>query len=98
DAQGNVYVADRGNRRIQGFDGEGNLLRQITIDVPVAPNARTAIGDKPDLTQTHATKTQWPGSPWTVCITPGPHQVLFTSDSYPGRIYKLSLDGKLLVV
>src|SRR5579863_1692535 len=34
DAKGNVYVADRGNRRIQVFDGEGNFLRQITIDVP----------------------------------------------------------------
>jgi len=33
DAQGNVYVADRGNRRIQVFDTEGNFLRQITIDV-----------------------------------------------------------------
>jgi len=25
-----------------------------------------------------------------------PNQVLFTSDAFPGRIYKLSLDGKLL--
>ena len=47
DAKGNVYVADRGNRRIQVFDGEGNFLRQITIDVPFDPNARPAIGPKP---------------------------------------------------
>ena len=39
-----------------------------------------------------------PGSPWTVCITPPPHQVLYTSDAYPGRIYKLTLDGKVLGV
>jgi hypothetical protein len=31
-----------------------------------------------------------------VCITPPPNQVLYASDAYPGRIYKLTLDGKLL--
>src|SRR5258707_988665 len=42
DAQNNVYVADRGNRRIQGFDTDGKFLRQITIDVPVPADARPA--------------------------------------------------------
>ena len=42
DAQGNIYVADRGNRRIQVFDGEGNVLREIRIDVPVAPRCATS--------------------------------------------------------
>ena len=37
-----------------------------------------------------------PGSPWTICITPGPNQVLYTADAWPGRIYKLTLDGKVL--
>ena len=27
-----------------------------------------------------------------------PHQVLYSSDAYPGRIYKLSLDGKVVGV
>jgi DNA-binding beta-propeller fold protein YncE len=49
DAKGNLYVADRGNRRIQVFDGEGNVLREIRIDVPVPPGARTAIGPVPDV-------------------------------------------------
>ena len=50
DAQGNIYVADRGNRRIQVFDGEGNLLRVMTIDVPFdEAAARPAIGNKPDV-------------------------------------------------
>jgi DNA-binding beta-propeller fold protein YncE len=36
------------------------------------------------------------GAPWAICITPGPKQVLYTSDSVPGRIYKLDLDGNIL--
>jgi DNA-binding beta-propeller fold protein YncE len=92
DAAGNVYVADRGNRRIQVFDGDGKFLRQMTIDVPAPPDAHAAIGAKPTTT----TGTMAPGAPWTVCITPGPKQVLYTSDAFPGRIYKLSLDGKVL--
>jgi hypothetical protein len=43
-------------------------------------------------------KTQLNGSPWAICITPGPHQVLFASDGFPGRIYKLALDGTVLGV
>jgi DNA-binding beta-propeller fold protein YncE len=95
DATGNVYVADRGNRRIQVFDGDGKFLRQITIDVPFEPSARPAIGPRPSQADS-ANGTMKAGSPWALCITPGPHQVLFSSDAYPGRIYKLSLDGKVL--
>ena len=95
DAKGNVYVADRGNRRIQVFDEEGKFLRQITIDVPVDPNARPAIGNKPPDTVTGAMA---PGAPWAICITPGPNQVLYSSDAFPGRIYKLSLEGKVMGV
>ena len=95
DAQNNIYVADRANRRIQVFDGEGNFLRQFTIDVPVPPDARPAIGNIPGEAQI-AAGTQAPGAPWAICISPGPNQVLYSSDAWPGRIYRLSLDGKLL--
>ena len=98
DAKGNVYVADRGNRRIQVFDSEGKFLRIITVDVPFDENARPAIGNKPDLKTYQQVQTFVPGAPWTVCITPPPNQVLFTSDAYPGRVYKLSLDGTVLGV
>lgn len=37
-----------------------------------------------------------PNTSWTVCITPGPTQYIYTSDAYPGRIYKLTLDGKVV--
>ena len=77
DAKGNVYVADRGNQRIQVFDGDGKFLRQFTIDVPVPPDAKPAIGKIPDEAMM-AGGTFAPGSPWSLCITPPPNQVLYS--------------------
>jgi len=94
DAHDNIYVADRGNGRIQVFNTAGKFLRQFTIDVPAPPEARPAIGNKP----TTATGTMSPGAPWAVCIPPGPNPVLYASDAFPGRIYKLTLEGKVLGV
>jgi len=39
-----------------------------------------------------------PGAPWAICITPpvGGRQVLYAADAYPGRVYKLDLDGHVL--
>jgi len=94
DAKGAIYVGDRGNRRIQVFDSDGNFQRIIKIDIPPDPDAQPAIGDKPDLTnylQNGGTMT--PGAPWALCITPAPNQVLYVADAFPGRVYKLSLDG-----
>jgi len=74
DAAGNVYSADRGNKRIQVFDNDGNYQR--TID---------GIG-----------------APMAICITPGAHQYLYSSNSNSpidldnGEIYKLELDGQVL--
>lgn len=79
DAQGNVYVADRGNQRIQVFDNN-LVLRAIYDNV---------------------------GNPWELCITPGPHQYLYSSNSNPdanpaaswavsGEIYKMELDGRII--
>nr|WP_322054507.1 peptidyl-alpha-hydroxyglycine alpha-amidating lyase family protein [Paraburkholderia bannensis] len=95
DAQNRIYVADRSNRRIQVFDTEGTFLRQFTIDVPVPAGARPAIGNIPDEAAL-AAGTFAPGSPWAICISPGPNPVLYSSDAWPGRIYKLTLDGQLL--
>jgi DNA-binding beta-propeller fold protein YncE len=92
DRQNNVYVADRGNRRIQVFDGDGRFTREIRIDVPMPPDARPWMGNPPSLEQAAAQN----GAPWAICITPGANQVLYSADAFPGRIYKLSLDGKVL--
>ena len=94
DAKGNLYVADRGNRRIQVFDPEGAFQREIVIDVPVPPNAQPWFGN-PLSAEAGARQS---GAPWAICITPGPTQYLYSSDGFPGRIYKLSLDGKVLGV
>ena len=74
DAQGNVYVADHGNKRIQVFSNDGTYKSTIT----------------------------GVGAPWAVCISPGAHQYLYSSNSNDtnsmenGEIYKLELDGKVL--
>jgi sugar lactone lactonase YvrE len=96
DAAGNIYVADRFNRRIQVFDSNGKLLRIMTIDVPFDHKVKPLIGNPPDPEAKAGTFS--PGAPWALCITPGPNQVLYSSDAYPGRIYKLSLEGKVLGV
>jgi sugar lactone lactonase YvrE len=99
DAKGNIYVADRANRRIQVFDGEGKLENIIKIDVPYDANTQPAIGNKVDLSKCSTEGgTFCPGAPWSLCITPPPNQVLYAADSHPGRIYKLTLDGKVLGV
>jgi hypothetical protein len=79
DLNGNVYVADRGNNRMQVFDNN-LVLRRIQDNIGVS---------------------------WTVCISPGPHQYIFSSNSNPngntpgswditGEIYKMELDGTIL--
>src|SRR5262249_53347092 len=79
DTQGNVYVGDRGNARVQVLDND--LKLKATYDSV--------------------------GSPWAVCISPGPHQYLYVSNSNPdsnpaasweitGEIYKMELDGTII--
>ncbi len=93
DSRGNIYVADRGNRRIQVFDSDGNFERQIMIDVPAPGDAQPWMGPRPGPNAPGAMQA---GAPWAICITPGPNQVLYAADGFPGRIYKLSLDGQVL--
>ena len=81
------------------FDSNGALQRVITIDLPYDPDAKPAIGNKPNLPfAAGAPQTMAPGAPWAICITPGPNQFLYSADAYPGRIYKMTLDGKVLGV
>jgi DNA-binding beta-propeller fold protein YncE len=106
DAKGFIYVGDRGNRRIQVIDPKTNaFVREIKIDVPAPADAQPWMGAKPDVPRLLAADaapgsgTMAPGAPWAVCITP-PNaqgtQYLYSSDAFPGRIYKLTLDGKVV--
>jgi hypothetical protein len=89
DRRNNVYVADRGNRRIQVFDTEGTFLRMIHLKAPYDKKRHPVLGNlaanPPDET-----------APWTICITTGPTQYLYTSDQEPGRVYKLTLEGQIV--
>lgn len=86
DREGNIYVADRGNRRIQVFDTDGNFKRFIFLNAPYDKTRHPVLGNlnpnPPDET-----------APWTICVTNGSRQYLYTSDVEPGRIYKLALPG-----
>jgi DNA-binding beta-propeller fold protein YncE len=106
DAKGNIYVGDRGNRRIQVIDPKTDtFVREIKIDVPAPSDAMPWMGAKPDVARLLAADappgagTMAPGAPWAVCVTPpnaSGTQYLYSSDAFPGRVYKLSLDGKVL--
>jgi hypothetical protein len=95
DLQNNIYVGDRSNRRIQVFDTDGNFKRMFSIDVPPDPQSRAVNGATP----TGNRLMEVIGAPNSICITLGPNQVLFIGEStYPGRIFKVALDGKVLGV
>jgi sugar lactone lactonase YvrE len=91
-----IYVADRGNRRIQVFDPDGTYLREFTVDVPVDTTRGKVVygGGNPNSTRGSLA----PGAPDALCMTPGPNPVLFIGDIYPSRIYKVSLQGEVLGV
>jgi NHL repeat len=90
DRQGNVYVGDRGNGRIHVYDSDGNFKKFIWLnaayDKKRHPTLAPVNPNPPNAT-----------APWTLCInTTGSTQYLFAMDTDPGRLYKLSLDGKIL--
>ena len=93
DAKGNIYVGDRTNRRIQVFDSDGNPLRIITVDVPYNKTPNILVGAEPGPNSLNVS-----GAPWAICISPGATQYLWVADAVPGRIYKVTLDGKVVGV
>ncbi|MEP7243468.1 MAG: peptidyl-alpha-hydroxyglycine alpha-amidating lyase family protein [Gammaproteobacteria bacterium] len=94
DREGNVYVADRGNRRIQVFDRDGNFRRFLFLNAPYDKARHPTLGNVPAAPDTRPDQT----APWALCISPTTPQYLFAADAEPGRLYKMTLDGKILGV
>ena len=71
------------------FDTDGKFLRMIHLNAPYDKSRHPVLGNlsanPPDET-----------APWTLCLTNGPTQYLYTTDQEPGRLYKLTLDGTIV--
>jgi len=102
------YVTSVGSRGSQ--PGQFNLPHTLAVDgkgnvyVGDRSNRRIQVFDN-DLTFKAIYDNV--GAPWELCISPGPHQYLFSSNSYPdgndstlstvtGEIYKMELDGTIV--
>jgi hypothetical protein len=90
--------------------GEFTLLHAIAVDAQgnvyggSRSDQRIVVFDN-DLN--YKTVYDHVGAPWSLCITKGPHQYLYTSNSNPdnqntplhevsGQVFKMELDGKVL--
>jgi sugar lactone lactonase YvrE len=90
--------------------GEMTLLHAIVVDakgdvyVGSRSDQRIVVFDN-DLN--YKTVYDHVGAPWSLCISPGPHQYLYTANSNPdsqitplhevtGQVFKMELDGKVV--
>ncbi len=94
DRADNVYVGDRGNRRIQVFDTDGNFIRMFTLDVPVSPGSKAVNGSIPEDLAT----VRNIGAPNSLCIPEGSDVMYVGETTFPGRIIKATLEGEVLGV
>lgn len=118
DGYGNSRVVkyDKNGRFIAAVGTKGAANGQLNLPHTIAADAKgnVYVGDRSngriqvfDNDLTFKTTYDNVGAPWAVCITPGPHQYLYSSNSFPdsnnydlaassGEIYKMELDGTVL--
>ena len=93
-----IWVADRTNGRLQVFDTEGRFIKEVIINVKTPP-VQPIMGHQypPTMELRPGQNLAYrPGTPDGLCIAQDNPDVLFVGDLYPGRVYKINLDGKVL--
>ena len=118
DGYGNSRVVkyDKNGRFIASVGSKGSEPGQFNLPHTLAVDARcnVYVGDRSNrriqvFTDDLTFKTIYDnvGAPWEVCVSPGPHQYLFSSNSFPdsndstlatvtGEVYKMELDGTIV--
>ena len=113
DGYGNSRVAkfDKNGKFITTWGSRGTAPGQFNTLHSIATDAagNVYVGDRTNrriqvFDNNGTFKTQYlnVGAPWALCITPGPHQYLYssnsngTADMNNGEIYKMELDGKIV--
>ncbi len=113
DGYGNSRVAkfDKNGKFLKTWGSRGTAQGQFNTPHSIATDAQgnVYVGDRGnkrlqvfDNNGTFKTEFLNVGAPWAVCITPGPHQYLYSSNSNGtgdmenGEIYKMELDGRIL--
>ena len=113
DGYGNSRIAkfDPDGRFIKSWGTRGTENGQFNLPLSIAIDARDNVyvadrGNKRiqvfDRDGNFARQIAGVGAPWAICISPGAHQYLYSSNSNDpadlenGEIYKLELDGTVL--
>lgn len=118
DGYGNSRVVkyDKNGRFLKTVGTRGSAPGQLNLPHTIATDAKglVYVGDRSnsriqvfDNDLNFKTIFDQVGAPWAICITPGPHQYLYTSNSntdnnnsliaaVTGEIYKMELDGTIL--
>ncbi len=113
DGYGNSRVAkfDKNGKFIKSWGSRGTATGQFNTPHSIATDAQgnVYVGDRGNrriqvFDNNGEFKAQYlnVGAPWAVCITPGPHQYLYSSNSNStatmddGEIYKMELDGRIV--
>ena len=113
DGYGNSRVAkfDKNGRFIKTWGSRGTAQGQFNTPHSIATDAEgnVYVGDRGnkrlqvfDNNGTFKTEFLNVGAPWAVCVSPGPHQYLYSSNSNGtgnmenGEIYKMELDGRIV--